>query len=123
MVSVTNGLNMQTFQTLKNLYTSGLIEIPNLEMLVTELYTLEETRSSGGFVVEAPQRSGFHDDISVSLVRAVHACYTAKLKNKQEAIVLSNTASNYYQYQQRKAKQHGIIAERMTGRRRSLKLF
>jgi phage terminase large subunit-like protein len=119
MVSVSSGINMQTFQTTKNLYTSGLIEIPNIELLITELYTLEETRSSGGFVVEAPQRQGFHDDISVSFVRAVYACYNAKLKNKQEAVVLTNNyGNNYYQYQYRKSKSHGIISERSVGRRR-----
>ena len=119
MVSVSSGINMQTFQTTKNLYTSGLIEIPNIELLITELYTLEETRSSGGFVVEAPQRQGFHDDISVSFVRAVYACYNAKLKNKQEAVVLTNNyGNNYYQHQYRKSKSHGIISERSVGRRR-----
>lgn len=117
MVPVTNGLNMQTFQTVKNLYTSELIEIPNLELLITELYTLEEKRNSGNFIVEAPQRQGFHDDISVSMVRAVYACYNAKLKNRQEAIILSNNgAGSYHQYQQRKAKFHGIISERLAGR-------
>lgn len=119
MVSVTAGINMQTFQTFKNLYTSGLIEIPNIELLITELYTLEETRASGKVVVEAPQRQGFHDDISVSLVRAVYACYNAKLNNKQDAVVLTNNGyGNYYQYQQRKAKLHGIVEERLSGRRR-----
>lgn len=119
MVSVTNGINMQTFQTTKNLYTSGLIEFPNIELLITELYTLEEKRSAGSFIVEAPQRQGFHDDISVSLVRAVYACYNAKLKNKQDAVVLSNySPNNYYQYQNRKAKMHGVVSERLVGRKK-----
>ena len=98
-----------------------MIEIPNIELLITELYTLEETRASGKVVVEAPQRQGFHDDLSVSLVRAVYACYNAKLNNKQEAVVLTNNGyGNYYQYQQRKAKLHGIVEERLSGRKRTL---
>lgn len=118
MVPVSNGLNMQTFQTMKNLYTSELIEIPNLELLITELYTLEETRSSGGFVVEAPQRQGFHDDISVALMRSVYACYNAKLKKINEPIVLSNKGyGSYYHHQLIKSKQHGIITERLAGRK------
>ena len=119
MVSVSNGINMQTFQTMKNLYTSELIEIPNLELLITELYTLEETRGSSGFVVEAPQRQGFHDDISVALMRSVYACYNAKLKQKNDPVILTNyNSNNYFQYQQKRAKMHGIVEERLSGRRR-----
>lgn len=119
MVSVSNGINMQTFQTMKNLYTSELIEIPNLELLITELYTLEETRGSSGFVVEAPQRQGFHDDISVALMRSVYACYNAKLKQKNDPVILTNyNSNNYFQYQHRQAKMHGVVEERLSGRRR-----
>ena len=125
MVSVSSGLNMQTFQTCKNLYTSELIEFPNNELLLSELLSLEETRNGGVFKVEAPKRQGFHDDISVSCVRAIYACYNAKLKKKINAITLSNKESNmdYMRYRYEKALKHGVVESRLAGRSVNLRRF
>lgn len=94
MVSVTSGINTQTYQIAKNLYTAGLLEIPNSELLLTELKTLEETRTGNVVCVQAPQRQGFHDDIATSFVRAVSSCYNSKLKRKTEAVTLSAGLNN-----------------------------
>jgi hypothetical protein len=120
MIGVSAGINMKTFQTCKNLYTGNLLKLPNHPILIPELLTLEETRSGVNFKVEAPQRQGYHDDISVSLMRAVWDCYESKDRkyntNAQTIKMGLNNSTSYYQYHMKKAKMIGVEERRMTGR-------
>jgi hypothetical protein len=94
--------------------------LPNHPVLIPELLTLEETRSGVNFKVEAPQRQGYHDDISVSLMRAIWDCYDSKERkyntNAQTIKMGLNNSTSYYQYHMKKAKMLGVEERRMAGR-------
>lgn len=76
--NVNASLNLQVYQTVKSLLNSGLLRLFNHPVLIPELATLEERRNGATALVEAPQRSGFHDDISDAFARAVYCAYNSK---------------------------------------------
>lgn len=110
--NVSAGLNTQVYQICKTLINSGLIEIFNHEILTQELVFLEEIKSGSHVSVEAPQRTGFHDDISDAFVRAIYACYektggrlgSAKVSNFSKNRLRNGTYHSYHKY---KMKIHG----------------
>ena len=83
--------------------------MPNHPVLVPELLTLEERKNGATLVVEAPQRNGFHDDISDAFARAVWAAYNSKRSsNRKITLSLSNnSAGSYRSFYFNRLKQHG----------------
>lgn len=126
MENVSEGLNMQIFQMVKNLITDGIIKTFNHPVLIPELRLLEIERSSGKFKVHAPSRPGFHDDISVSFTRAVYECYNYYKDNITYKSVSFNSKgqesdakglNDYRSYLKRKMNQHGgMDTKRFAGR-------
>lgn len=76
--NVTGGFNTQVFQAAKSLLGTGLLKLFDHPVLIPELAGLEERREGTRLTVEAPQRTGYHDDISDAFVRAVWAAYNAR---------------------------------------------
>ena len=107
--NVNASLNIQVYQTAKSLINSGLLKLPNHPVLVPELLTLEERKNGATLVVEAPQRNGFHDDISDAFARAVWAAYNSKRSsNRKITLSLSNnSAGSYRSFYFNRLKQHG----------------
>lgn len=89
MVSASASLNTKVFQLAKSLIDSEMISLINHDVLVPELGTLEEQRSSSYLFVKAPARAGMHDDISDSLIRAIYACYDEGKKKTQSKHVIA----------------------------------
>lgn len=79
--NVSTQINVQVFQTTKSLINSGLLKLFNHPVLIPELTSLEERKEGNSIAVEAPQRIGFHDDISDAFSRAVWAAYNSKKSN------------------------------------------
>ena len=112
---VSAGLNTQVFQICKTLINSQLISIFNHPILVPELLQLEETKNGNQLSVEAPQRSGYHDDISDAFVRAVYGCYQNAQKHNGNAKAIGLSYNNrayggrtYDSYHRQKIKMHGV---------------
>ncbi|MBP5458636.1 MAG: hypothetical protein J6Y62_00465 [Clostridia bacterium] len=78
MKALSASLNLQMYQTLKSLINVGKVRLFNHPVLIPELETLEERRDKSLAVVEAPQREGFHDDISDAFAIAVYSAYNSK---------------------------------------------
>lgn len=120
MKPITANLNTQIYQICKTLIHSELLELFNHNILIPELLTLEEIKNGTQLSVEAPQRTGLHDDISDSFVIAVYLAYD-NFQNKQSNYITSGFSNRngnngkilsykYYQYQ--KIKQHGFNPKR-----------
>jgi phage terminase large subunit-like protein len=76
MKHVSDTINNDVYELTKRLYGEQLLDIYDHPVLVSEMLSLEAEKRSGGKVrVEAPKRTGAHDDISDSFVRAVWVCY------------------------------------------------
>lgn len=119
--SVSAGLNTQVYQVCKTLINSELIELFNHEILIPELLSLEEIKNGAQLSVEAPQRSGYHDDISDSFARAVFACYEHSQKQpsnsyvsgfSRNGFISSHGSRSYESYHLRKIKMHGYNPKR-----------
>lgn len=113
MKSVTNTLNLTIYQTVKSLINVGKLKLFNHPVLIPELETLEERKDRNVAVVEAPQRRGFHDDISDAFSRAVYTAYNSKKGNLQIRTIgisggrgFSPTNGNYRSFQFKKFKMH-----------------
>ena len=113
-------ISIQIYQICKTLIHSELLELFNHNILIPELLTLEEIKNGTQLSVEAPQRTGLHDDISDSFVIAVYLAYD-NFQNKQSNYITSGFSNRngnngkilsykYYQYQ--KIKQHGFNPKR-----------
>lgn len=97
MQPMSNGLNTQIFQTSKMLINSGYVKLFNHPVLISQMITLQESKNGGSFVsVEAPQRTGFHDDISDSFCRAVWSCYNSNIKKGGNFISTSISSKSLY---------------------------
>ena len=107
--NVNSSLNIQVYQTTKSLINSGLLKMPNHPVLVPELLTLEERKNGATLVVEAPQRNGFHDDISDAFARSVWSAYNSKKSsNKKITLSLSNGGvGSYRSFHFNRFKKHG----------------
>lgn len=114
--SVSASLNTQVYQVCKTLINSQMIEIFDHNILVPEFLFLEEIIDGNQLRVEAPQRTGFHDDISDSFARAVFGCYekSRNKPNKQGLRSFSNNSNHgiaigktYSAYHVMKRKMHG----------------
>lgn len=110
--NVSSAINIQVFQTTKSLLNSGLLKLFNHPVLIPELTSLEERREGNVIVVEAPQRMGFHDDISDSFARAVWSAYNSKKSSvKKMTLSLSGNGGNdvgsYKSFHFNKLKAHG----------------
>lgn len=120
--SVSAGLNTQVFQVCKTLINSELIELFNHEILIPELLSLEEIKNGTQLSVEAPQRNGYHDDISDAFARAVYACYETTQKqptnsyvsgfSRNNGFMSSHGSRSYESYHLRKIKMHGYNPKR-----------
>jgi len=117
--SVSAGLNTQVFQVCKTLIHSELIKVFNHDVLIPELLSLEEIKNGMQLSVEAPQRSGYHDDISDAFARAVFACYESSQKRPAHSMAygfsgsrICNTGKTYQSYYMNKMKMHGANAKR-----------
>ena len=105
MKVVSQQLNVQTFQIAK--------ELMNTEKLIL-FASLEECKEGSSVVVQAPQRKGFHDDISDAFVRAVYMAYndkTAAIKRVTSGTGLTGSTGGglaaYKSYQLKKLRMHG----------------
>ena len=113
MVQVNQSLNIKVFQTAKSLLNSGLLILFNHPVLIPELGSLEERKSGATIKIEAPQRRGYHDDISDAFVRAVYSAYTSRGKvGDNTTIGFSNSAaqggaSSYRMFQMQRFRQFG----------------
>lgn len=121
MKSLTNAMNMQMYQLVKELICSKMIIMPNHPILVPEILTLEESKNGSKVIVEAPQRRGFHDDITDSFVEACFACHSSGSAGFEGKVIgrpsdFSIASGHAYNsYMARKAKQHGIQDKRPSG--------
>ena len=121
MKSMTNALNMQMYQLVKELINSKMIVIPDHPILVPEMLTLEESKNGAKVIVEAPQRRGFHDDITDSFVAACFACHSSNTsgfegKSLGRSGELSLTNGNAYNsHMARKMKIHGVNVKKFPG--------
>ena len=114
MKAIYAGLNQQMYQMVKEFICSELMVLPNHPILLPELLNLEETKSGARVIVEAPNRAGFHDDITDSFVEACYGCYdhsnnklnpNAKTVNVCGDMVATTKAFNAYKIN--KIKMHG----------------
>ena len=115
MKSIHAGLNQQMYQMVKEFINSELILIPNHPILVPEMSNLEETKIGPRVVVEAPNRAGFHDDITDSFVVACYGCYEQTTNNTvrdARSVNVSNnavaTGRTMNAYRMNKMKMHGM---------------
>lgn len=115
MKSINMGLNMQMYQYTKQMINSELLRLPNHPILIPEILSLQESKNGNRITVQAPQRSGFHDDITDAVVMAIFACSEYSKKGKANArSVLSNggfisaKGQSYNSYHYNKIKQHGF---------------
>lgn len=119
--AVSAGLNTQVYQVCKTLIGSELIEMFNHNILIPELLSLEEIKNGAQISVEAPQRNGYHDDISDAFARAVFSCYENSQKQPSNSYVSSFSrngfacargGNSYESYHLRKIKMHGYNPKR-----------
>ena len=103
------------YQMVKEFINSELILIPNHPILVPEMSNLEETKIGPRVVVEAPNRAGFHDDITDSFVVACYGCYEQTTNNTvrdARSVNVSNnavaTGRTMNAYRMNKMKMHGM---------------
>jgi phage terminase large subunit-like protein len=81
MKHVNDTINSDMYDLLKRLYGEQLLDLYDHPILVPEMLSLEaEKRAKGKVIVEAPNRTGAHDDISDALARAVWVCYNHNAK-------------------------------------------
>ena len=120
MRSIHSGLNQQMYQMAKEFICSELISIPDHPVLVPEITNMEETKVGAKVMVEAPRRSGFHDDITDSFVEACFGCYDSTVnKGNPNAVSVGYSSHNaiatgrgYNAYRMNKMKMHGTQAGR-----------
>ena len=74
-------LSLILIKNLPNTNIAIIKQNPNNPVLIPELTSLEERKEGNSIAVEAPQRIGFHDDISDAFSRAVWAAYNSKKGN------------------------------------------
>ena len=116
MKSIHSGLNQQMYQMAKEFICSELIRIPDHPILVPEMANMEETKVGARVMVEAPNRAGFHDDITDSFVEACYGCYDDTSNNSNanarsigsQSVNAIATGRGYNAYRMSKAKMHGI---------------
>ena len=113
MKVVSQQFNLQTFQITKELINTEKLLLFNHPVLIPELASLEECRNGSSMVIHAPQRLGFHDDISDALARAVYLAYNSKKASSKKMTigsVLNNGVipkTSYRTWQLNRARQFG----------------
>lgn len=117
--SLTSSLNQQMYQMAKELIYSKLVRIPNHPVLVPEMTTLQEIKTGAKTSVSAPQRRGFHDDITDAFVIACYGCYLNQknVKSGGRAIGIQNengisiisSKRAYDTYHLKKMRDHGSM--------------
>jgi hypothetical protein len=83
-VPSTTNLNSDIYDILKSLYADRLLKLYNDPVLIPELMSLESMVTQGikyKAVVESPDRTGCHDDLSEAFARAVYLCYNDKKRS------------------------------------------
>lgn len=111
---MSNGLNTQIFQLSKMLINSGFIKLFNHPVLIPELLTLQQQKNGSSVSVQAPRRSGYHDDISDAFCRAIWTCHNStNNKNHKHCSTsfggmngMNSSLKSYQAYQLKKMKQH-----------------
>ncbi len=71
------GVTRQMWERLKTLYEDQSLDLFNHPVLIKELKILENSQTGKNIKVQAPQRAGYHDDISDSYARAIQECLNA----------------------------------------------
>ncbi len=112
MRNVSSSLNVQVYQTAKALINTGLLRLFDHPVLIPELAQLEERKDGASMVVEAPQRSGYHDDISDALARAVWSAYNHQRQTRRISVGISGTragagTASYRAFHLDRFKKHG----------------
>lgn len=113
MKNVSASLNFQVFQTTKSLLNTGLLKLFNHPVLIPEMASLDEKKEGANMIVEAPQRAGYHDDISDAVVRAVWSAYNStKSQGRRVAIGIAGSQSgtgtvSYRSFQLDRFRKHG----------------
>ena len=115
MKGVTQSLNMQVYDMTKSLLGTGFLRLFSHPVLIPELASLEKTVKGNTVMVEAPQKTGYHDDISDAFARAVYAAYTSKQKNTR-TVTLGMTcgkgsmdSASYNTFKMRRFMQHSGV--------------
>lgn len=90
------GLTMQMWSIIQSMYEEKLLTLFDHPILIPELLSLECNRGAKNVQVHAPQREGFHDDISDSWARAVFECYrTTSTTDKNYSISFSKRGDTF----------------------------
>ena len=118
--SFTQGLNTQMYQVCKSLIHSELIRLFNHPVLIPELETLEESKNGANISVEAPHRTGYHDDITDATVLAIYSCYLHTQHSAANSITCGGAgrngkisgARNYNSYKLNQYRMHGFNDKR-----------
>ena len=116
--NVTAALNCQVFQATKSLLGSGNLRLFDHPVLIPELAGLEERREGSRLTVEAPQRTGYHDDLADAFVRAVWAAYSSKkgaIKRVTLGLGGAGGAGSYNAFRLDRYRRHGGD-QRLVGR-------
>lgn len=105
--------NMRACQLCKSLLETGFVKLFNHPVLLPELTNLELKTNGAKQVVEAPQRAGFHDDLSDSFILAVWTAHNFKGISKNNLVLniehdsVLHTPTFYKRAYMNKYKQHG----------------
>ena len=114
--NITPALNQQMYQMTEEFIYSEMVVIPRHPILVPELTNMEKTKIGPRVVISAPNRAGFHDDITDSFVEACFACYDyLSNKSRGNAKSVGNYGNNanassvqYNLYRRNKMRLHGV---------------
>ena len=116
----TQGLNTQMYQVCKSLICSELVRLYNHPVLIPELQTLEETKNGAHISVEAPRRTGHHDDITDAVVLAIYSCYLHTQNTTANSVIygaqngrIISGAKSYKSYKMGQIKNHGYNFKRL----------
>lgn len=114
MKPFSNSLNLAMYQTALSLINVGKLSLFNHPVLVRELKTLEERRVGSSSTVAAPQRAGYHDDISDAFVISVYTAYNSKKGSTQISTLgfggnrgFRTGSAEYRKFQFDRFKKHG----------------
>jgi len=119
MEQITDTMNNEIYQLVKNLMMDGMVELYNHPVLIPELFGLEsERRSKNKIIVRAPNLRGAHDDLSDAVARAVYEAYSnykekgkkiTSLVGKRGSIVSSKEAPTISSkaFRAMRSKMHG----------------
>ncbi len=124
METVTDVLNNDMYQLFKDLYSDGLVELPNDEIIIKELLSLQaEKKSKNKTMVRAPEKNGAHDDLSDAVAASIYECFnhyhgspakiTSLVGGGKQVVGGQASEGNHTLFQMGKIMKHGLNPSRM----------